>query len=218
MAEWVRILLVDAQPVVRDGLAARIGFESGMKVIGEAAEAGAAIRLAVEARPDVVITEVDLPGASGLEVIRTIRRRCPETRSIVFSARCRDRDIDLALAAGAGGFVGKSAGFDAMRSAIRSALKGGCFLCERTEARLATTRQTAFTGHRPVSRVSTLTPREIEVVRQLSHGLSVKEVAGVLRISAKTADNHKSRAMAKLDIHDRVELARFAVREGITSP
>lgn len=218
MQKIIRIVIVDDHAVLRDGLTAQIEREDGMAVVGQAGDAETAIDLVVKHRPDIVLMDIDLPGLNCFAAARTMAARLPQTRVLFLSAYDHDRYIDQALAVNAWGYLTKGESFRAVRDAIRAVASGRVYYSDDIKSRLVAHGEGFKLAQTEKTRVSTLSERELEVIQYVARGLSVKGIAEIMHISAKTVDNHKSNIMSKLDIHDRVELARFAMREGIATP
>ncbi len=217
METAIKIVLVDDHALLRDGLVLQISAQPDMEVVGSCADADAAIGLVIQHRPHILLMDINLPGMSCFAACRTISARAPETRVIFLSAYGHDRFIDQALEVKAWGYVTKTETFPAICDAIRAVAAGRVHFSEEIKSRLVTQTNGFKLASPSRSRSASLSPRELEVLRYLAKGHPVKEVARIMYLSAKTVDNHKSNIMAKLDIHDRVELARFAFQEGIAA-
>lgn len=215
MTEPITIILADDHALLRSTLAGCLQATPGLSVVASVSDAGAALDACLRHRPTVVVFDIDMPGVSSFEAARTIRLRCPETRIIFLSAFHHDRYIEQALAVEASGYVTKSEPPDSLIKAIREAAAGSSYFSPDVVARLVVTSEGAALAAAPKPRVSTLTDRELEVLRYLTRGLAKKEIAGLMHISLNTVNRHSDRLMAKLDIHDRVQLARYAIREGL---
>ncbi len=189
-----------------------------MTVVSEAADADNGIDEAAKANPDVVLMDIDLPGLSAFAAAETILAQQPDTRIIFLSAFSNEVYIAQALQAKAWGYVTKSEPFTTIRQAIRDVSKGWVHFSNEIKSRMVNAPEGPRLAAKTTSRASRLTLREVELLRYVAKGMSVKEIASVMHISPKTVDNHKTSLMNKLDIHDRVDLARFAFREGIASP
>jgi DNA-binding NarL/FixJ family response regulator len=214
MATPITILLVDDHVLVRQGLAAQINAAPDMHVCGEAGSADAGIELVEAHKPGIVLMDIDMPGMSCFSAAKTIQTLSPESRVIFLSAYCYDGYIDEAIRLNAAGYVTKGECATSVLEAIRIVAGGGVYFSDDIKARIVIHKEGVGLAQDAKSRLSTLTPREREVLRYLARGMGVKETASVMHLSVKTVDNHKANLMAKLDIHDRVELARFAIREG----
>lgn len=215
MNKATSVLLVDDHAMVRDSLASWLRAEEGIRVVGQVGTADEAIAMAIQHQPDIVLMDIDMPGLLSFEAARIIRSRSEKTRIVFLSAFSSDRYIEDALAAEASGYITKSQPPEAVVRAIRSVGAGGVYFSPEIQRRIVIESGGARLAREPRTRVSILTPREVEVLRYLARGLSKKQIAGTMHLSVKTVDNHSASLMGKLDIHDRVELARFAIREGL---
>ena len=200
----IRILVVDDHFVVRVGLVALINTEPDLKVVGEADDGEQAIRLFEKLKPDLVLMDMRMPGASGHEVTRQIRSLSANVQVLILSAFDGDEDIHTALAAGAQGYVLKSATGEELIPAIRAVAAGKQWIPHNVAQRLKSR-----------SAYEQLTAREIEVLKELSRGLANKEIADVLKISEHTAKHHLKNILAKLRAADRTQAVTAALQRGI---
>lgn len=210
----VRILIVDDHALMRSTLAAWLTADGGFEVIGEACDGGDAIQKAVANKPHIVLFDIDMPGLSCFEAARMIRNRVPETKVVFLSAFAHDNYIEQALACEARGYLTKGQSPQTISEAIRSVANGGSSFAPEVQSRLVIDSDGVRLGT-SLTRNSLLTPRELEVLKYLANGMSKKEIASTMHLSVKTIDNHSTSLMTKLDIHDRVDLARYAIREGL---
>lgn len=217
-ARTISVLLADDHALVRESLGNWLRAAGDIKVTAEVGSADEAVAIAVRDRPDVVLLDIDMPGLLAFDAVRTIRSRCPETRVVMLSGFFNDRYIEDALAAEASGYMTKSEPPQAVVQAIRTVAAGGVYFSPEVQSRIVVDSNGARLGGEGVTRASTLTPRELEVLRYVARGLSKKDIASIMHLSVKTVDNHSTSLMTKLNIHDRVELARYAIREGLAEP
>jgi len=210
-----RILLVDDHELVRTAIAGALESLEGFEVVGQASSASEALALAVSLRPDLVLMDVDMPGVICFDAVARLRERMPELRVIFLSAYFYDHYIEGALRVGASGYVVKGGPLEVLFDALRTVAEGGAYYSQEVRARLVLTDEHPRLAPGPETRGSTLTTREVEVLSYLARGLSKKEIARTMGISVKTIEHHSASVMKKLDIHDRVELARYAIREGL---
>lgn len=215
MTATVRLLVVDDHALMREMLGERLARESGLEVIGAVGDAGAAVSEAVRLNPDIIIMDIDMPGLLCFEAARTIQSRCPDTRILFLSAFYNDRYIEQALKVEAAGYLTKGETPETIVQAIRTVAEGGSHFSPEVQDRIVVDARGTRLAEPKRSRVSTLTPRELEVLRYLARGLSQKEIASTMHLSVKTVHCHCTNLMTKLRIHDRVELARYAIREGL---
>jgi len=208
------VLLVDDHGLVRDSLAAWLQSQPDMTVLATAGTAEDGLEAAIRNQPDIVVFDIDMPGRISFDVAKTLKTRLPETRIMFLSAFCHDRYIEQALAVEAAAYVTKSESPATVADAVRTVAAGGAYFSPEVEERIVVdTRGVTLGSER--TRSSILSPRELEVLRYIARGLSKKEIGATMHISVKTVDNHSTSLMSKLDVHDRVELARYAIREGL---
>ena len=211
----ISVLLADDHALVLRMLRDRLDNEPDITVVAAVGSADEAVGELARLKPDVIIMDINMPGMSCFEAARIIRARCPKARMIFLSSFFNDSYIDQALAVEAAGYLTKSEPPEAVVEAIRAAHKGLRHFSADVEARLVVEEGGIRLAKKGRSRAATLSGRELEVLRYVARGLSRKEIARVARISPETAHRHTINLMRKLEIHDRVELARFAIREGL---
>lgn len=207
----IRILIVDDHEVVRLGLRILLEDQPELHVVAEAGNCDEALREVERHRPHVAVLDINLPGRSGLEACRALRRRFPETRVVMLTSYADDAFVAEALRAGASGYVLKQVGGDELIRAVQAAARGEMALDPRTSARVVARlqqleSQTETDGWR------TLSPREQDVARLAAQGKSNKEIGAALRLSEITVRNYLSNVLEKLSLANRVELAAYAVR------
>lgn len=213
----LRIVLADDHALVRETLARWLAKSDSINVIAQVSNSDDAITIAAREGPDIVVLDINMPGGDVFEAARIIRIRSPKSKIIFLSAFHLDRYIEQALASGALGYVTKGESPETLERAIRAVASGGVYFSPDVQARIVidvSGPRLVDTAHTR-TRTSTLTPRELEVLRYLATGLSKKEIADKLDLSIGTINNHAANLMRKLDIHDRVKLTHFAIREGL---
>ncbi|HVP11255.1 MAG TPA: response regulator transcription factor [Phycisphaerae bacterium] len=215
MGNVISILIADDHDSVRELLKDRLEAEADMRVVAHVGDAEAATTEAIKLKPDVLLMDIDMPGLSAFDAAERIKARNPATRTIFFTAFVRDHFIERALAVKAWGYVTKSERADTLVKAIRDVSRGFAYYSPDVQSRLVMGAKGPHLVHKRQSLVSTLTPREREVLCYIARGLTKKGIADTMCVSIKTVDYHCANLMDKLRIHDRVELARFAIREGI---
>ncbi|NLX13568.1 MAG: response regulator transcription factor [Phycisphaerales bacterium] len=215
MSKKIAVLLADDHALVRATLADRLAAEADLEVVGQVGNADEAVSQCIQRQPDIVLMDIDMPGLQCFEAARTIQARCSNTRIIYLSAFFSDRYIEEALTVEAAGYVTKSEPPEAVIEAIRTAVAGRVYFSPEVRSRIIFTPKGARLSSTQPTRLSTLTQRELQVLRYLAKGMSKKEIARTINLSVSTVERHSDRLMKKLDIHDRVELARFAIREGL---
>jgi DNA-binding NarL/FixJ family response regulator len=211
----IRVLLTDDHTLFRQGIRTLLSAESDIEVIGEACNASEAVNQARQARPDLVLMDIGMPGMSSFEATRQIRKERPETR-VVFLSMYDDEDyVAECVDMGANGYILKESPADQLLTAIREVSRGGSYLSPRLLSRLVDDFRTKGHGLSREPRLGTLTKREREVLKMLAEGKSVKEIASEFDLSVKTVEAHKFNLMRKLDIHNKVQLVQYAIQKKI---
>ena len=177
MTTQVRILVVDDHALVRGALAERLRQEADLAVVGTASTADEAIDQTISLKPDIILMDIDMPGLICFDAARTITSTSPATKIIFVSAFLHDWYIEQALAVKAQGYVTKREPPEAVISAIRDVAEGGAYFSDEVRSRIIVDSSGAKLAQSGKSRVSTLTAREIEVLRYIARGLSKKEIA-----------------------------------------
>ncbi|MFG3696778.1 response regulator [Micromonospora sp. NPDC047620] len=216
----VRVMVVDDHPMWREGVARDL-TEAGHVVVATSGEGRQAVRVAAAARPDVVVLDLQLPDVSGVEVIRGLRAALPEVRVLMLSASGEQQSVLDAVKAGATGYLVKSAAPAEFLDAVRRTAAGepvftpglaGLVLGEYRRLAAAPAGAAPTAGRDPAPR---LTDRETEVLRLVAKGMSYKQIADRLGLSHRTVQNHVQNTLGKLQLHNRVELTRYAIERGL---
>ncbi len=212
----LRVLCVDDHAFLAEGMKSRLSIEADMEIVGwlESAEG-----LSEEVRrreADIVLMDIEMPGPDVFEVLADLCQSNPHVRTIMLSAYVRDHYIDAAAKAGAWGYLSKSDTPDSVVEAIRKVVRDEFAFGPKVLERCQPDTSGAAQQDRPTSRLEELTTRETQILRLIGKGMSRVEIASAIHRSPKTVDNHRAAIMRKLAIHDRVELARYALREGLT--
>jgi DNA-binding NarL/FixJ family response regulator len=210
-------MVVDDHPVWREAVARDL-TEAGSEVVATAGDGPEAVRRAAAARPQVVLLDLQLPTLSGIEVTRQLVTADPSVRVLVLSASGEHQDVLDAVKAGATGYLVKSASREELLAAVRRTAAGDPVFTPGLAAlvlgeyrRLATTPPSASGGEVP-----RLTERETEVLRLVAKGLPYRRIAERLFLSHRTVQNHVQNTLGKLQLHNRVELVRYAIEQGLT--
>jgi DNA-binding NarL/FixJ family response regulator len=218
----IRVLLADDQALVRGGFRALLDAQDDLEVVGEADDGAAAVALALELRPDVVLMDVRMPGIDGLEATRrmTDDERLGDVKVVILSTFDLDEYVFEAIRAGANGFLVKDTEPAELVRAVRAVVAGDALLSPRVTRRLIEEFATRARTPGPASApgLDVLTEREREVVALVAEGLSNDEIAAQLYMSSATAKTHVSRAMGKLATRDRAQLVVFAYESGLVRP
>jgi DNA-binding NarL/FixJ family response regulator len=213
MKDAVRVMVVDDHPMWRGGVARDLE-EARYDVVACLGEGAAAVRVAAATRPDVVVLDLQLSDLSGVAVIRGLHNAHPAARVLMLSASGEQQDVLDAVKAGAAGYLVKSAGRDEFLAAVRRTAAGDAvFTPGLAGLVLGEYRRLAATEATPD--VPQLTARETEVLRLVAKGLSYKQIAERLVLSHRTVQNHVQNTLGKLQLHNRVELVRFAIEQGL---
>lgn len=205
MPERIRVLLVDDHAVVRQGLRSFLELQPDIEVVGEAAGATEALERAGQVRPDVVILDLVLPDADGVEAIRRMKDVAPASRVLVLSSYVDDSHVFAAIQAGAAGYLLKDVQPDALAESIRQVHRGLPALHPQVAARLMHQMGQSLG-------LADFTRRERDVLKLVAEGLSNKDIASRLFISEKTVKTHVSNVLQKLGVADRTQAAVLAVR------
>jgi DNA-binding NarL/FixJ family response regulator len=208
-------MVVDDHAMVRSAIARGIASEPDLEVVAEASDAEEAIASALAMRPDIVIMDIDMPGPICFEAARRMAEEIPDTKVIFLSAFFHDHYVEQALAVKARGYLTKREPQEALVAAIKEVARGGVCFSEEVRNRIVVDESGIRLDGGEHTRGQNLTQREVEVLRYLARGMSKKEIATTMHRSVKTVENHCSNIMNKLDIHDRVELTLYAIREGL---
>ena len=208
MTRPISVLIVDDHPVVRRGLRVLLEVQDGIEVAGETGDGAAALALAAERAPDVILLDLKLPGMDGLAVLGELRARDSAARVLVLTSATEPAAASLAVRSGAAGVIYKDVDPDALVRAIRSVHDGHLLLAPGAAGNLV---RAAGAGS-PGAGLDALTGREREVLAELAKGRSNREIARALSVSEKTVKAHVSSVLAKLGVQDRTQAALLAVR------
>ena len=212
-----RILLADDHAVVRRGLRMVLEAQPDLVVAAEAGDGAQALELGLREDIDLAILDIAMPRMTGLTVARELHRRRPKLRVLMLSMHENERYLYEALKAGASGYVVKTVADRDLVEAVRAAMRGEKFLYPGAMTPLIADFLHRARQDLPV-REDPLTPREQEVVKLVAEGLTNKQIAKTLVISEKTVERHRANILEKLGMRDRVELTRYAIRQGLIEP
>lgn len=210
------IVLADDHRIMREGLAAMLRQEADFDIVGQADDGAALVRLVRKLQPDVVITDVSMPGLNGIEAIRRIMEEAPGVRVLCLSVHTEKRLVTAVMDAGAAGYVLKDCLYEELIRAVRAVVAQQVYispgiagvLMQAYRERQATSQKSAF---------SQLTGRELEVVQLIAEGYSTKAIAERMHVSAKTVGTHREHILQKLHLNGTADLTRYAIQEGIVS-
>jgi len=214
MAALLRdFILIEPHPIVLEGLVNLIQSTGDFQVIATATDSDKGFFQVVDRTPDVVVMDLELAGRGALAIAEQIASRLPATRLVFFTDYITDVYLDIALRLRVAGYISKTESTSSLLDALQKIASGKTYYSPEVSTRLdqdgdqVTVRGTTYLG--------SLTLRQLQVLRHLVRGESVKEVAKAMVLSERAIESHKYRIMQKLGIHDRVELARYAIREGL---
>ena len=208
----IRVLLAEDHETVREGLKLLVNSQTDMECVGEAGDGRAAIQLAEELQPDVVVMDVTMPRLNGLKATAKLKQCCPEVNVLTLTRHTEDGYLKELLRAGASGYVLKQSASIELLRAIRAVAKGGNYLDPAVAGKVMSfagkpARASADAGN-------DLSDREAEVLRFIAWGYSNKEIGARLDISVKTVEAHKANCMKKLGLTSRIDIVRFALLQG----
>lgn len=209
----LRIFLADDHTVMREGLKSLVNAQADMEVIGEADNGRTALQKARELQPDIVIMDVSMPELNGIKVTEQLKRTCQKIKVLVLTAHDESGYLRQLLQVGASGYVLKKAAAEELINAIRAVAAGGVYL----DPSLAGKVVGGYVGSRRLKGTpqgNDLSEREAEVLRLVAWGYTNKEIGSYLTISVKTVETHKANILEKLDLRSRVEMVRYALRQG----
>lgn len=211
----IRIMLADDHTLFRQGIRTLISAEPDMEVVGEAPNGGDAVDKANEVRPDVVLMDIGMPVLNGLDATQQIRRTYPTTKVLILTQHDNDEYVYRILQAGAAGYVLKRSAGAELVSAIRNVNRGDAFLYpSMSKGLLSDYLKRAEAGQEKAS-YDGLTERERQILKMIADGCTNQQIAHLLCLSVKTVQAHRGHLMEKLNMHDRTELVKYAIRKGI---
>ncbi|MEO8752743.1 MAG: response regulator [Casimicrobiaceae bacterium] len=214
----IRILVVDDHTLFRRGLTALLARDPHLHVVGDAADAGEALRRAQELQPDLILLDNHLPGVNGVDVVPALRDAVPGVRVLMLTVSEDEQDLVMALRAGAIGYLLKTIEGDALVAAIARAMRGESVVAEEMTGKLVAAYREATAAPvsaPPASKVAQLSPREQEILRGIARGASNKEIGRELGIAETTVKIHVQHVLRKLDVSSRVQAAVIASGHGL---
>jgi len=211
----IRVLIVDDHTLVRDGIRSLLTLAADIEVVGEAENGREALERVRQLVPDVVLMDLAMPVMGGLEATRRIRREFPGIKVLAVTQYDDSDYVVPVIEAGARGFVTKMAAFSELASAIQAVYRGDSYLSPSAAGALIEEYQQKTTGEGERDSYQQLTDREREVLKLVVEGHTAREIAGMLVISPKTVEWYKNRLMKKLNIHNRTDLIKFAIRKAL---
>ncbi len=210
-AKPLALLLVDDHTILREGLRSLLELQPDLNVVGEAGTFEDAVEQAIRLQPDIVLTDIGLPGRSGLLLVRELRKVCPAARVVLLTAHASEEYIRAGLDAQADGYVLKDSGHAELISAIRTVATGQHFLCKAVASRVLATYLHRGDSSGNQDPLHSVTARERQVLTRIASGHSNKTVARELNLSVKTIEKHRANLMRKLALHNAADITRFAL-------
>jgi len=211
----IRVLIADDHTLVRDGIRSLLALTADIEIVGEAADGREAIEKVRQLMPDIVLMDLAMPIMGGLEAARRVRKEFPVTKVLVLTQYDDSEYVIPVIEAGARGFVSKMSSSSELASAIQAVYRGESFLSPSAAAALIDECQQKTTAKGEKDPYQLLTDREREVFKLIAEGHTAREIADMLVVSPKTVDWYKTSLMKKLNIHNRIDLIKFAIRKGI---
>jgi two-component system response regulator NreC len=212
----IRIVLVEDHAILREGIKALINIEPDFILVGEFGAVDECLAAMDELQPDLVLTDLELPERSGVELLEHIKHFAPKARKLVLTAHDSEEYVRGALNAGADGYVLKDADRAELMLAIRTVSAGQQYLCETVANKILCGYLWGGGPHRSTAATPSITGREREVLTRIALGQSNKSIARSLALSVKTIEKHRSNLMRKLKLHNAAAITLFAVRNGFT--
>ena len=212
-ANPARLRLIDDHAILREGLIALSNMESDLKVVGQAATIAEGLSVAQATLPDLIITDLALPGSTGLQGIVEFRQQVPTAKVLVLTMYDSEEYIRAALSAGAHGYVLKDATRNELIQGVRAVLAGHRHLCSRASSRIVRSYLGEQKADPPLA--AGVTGREREILAMIAAGLSNKRIAVQLKRSVKTIEKHRANLMRKLHLHNVADVTRFALQSGL---
>lgn len=213
----IKLLIADDHKLLRQGVITLLNSNPDLEVVGEARDGKETVEKARELKPDVVLMDIGMANLNGLEATRQIKKHNPSIKVLILTIHRNEEYIFQSLQAGASGYLLKDTAVEDLISAIQSVYKDDSFLSPGISRTVIDAFLRKSTSDRVPTAFDTLTPREREILQLIAEGHSNPEIAKKLYISKKTVEAHRSHIMEKLDIHDVVDLVKYAIRKGIVT-
>jgi two-component system response regulator NreC len=213
----IRVLVVDDHTIVRDGICALLALAGDIEVVGEATNGNEALQVIEKLQPDVVLMDVAMPIMGGLEATRRITRDYPHIKVLIITQHDDKEYVFPVIESGAAGLISKAGASSELALGIRAVYQGDSFLSPSVARVLVENYQNTAGERSQQDPYNKLTEREREVLKLITEGYKTQEIADMLVITPKTVEGHKTSLMAKLDVHNKIDLVKYALRKGIIS-
>jgi DNA-binding NarL/FixJ family response regulator len=217
MRKRLRIVITEDHTILREGLRALLTTDPDFKVVGEARDGREAVRCVEKLGPDLMLMDLSMPRMSGMDAIREIKKRYPETKVIALTVHKTEEYLLTTLKAGADGYILKDATLKELTMAIHNVMEGRPYLSPGVSEKVIEGYLEGKDSRRSLSSWETLSLREREVLKLIAEGYKNKEIADDLCISLKTVEKHRANLMKKLDLHNAAALTVYAVEKGLVS-
>ena len=212
----VRILLVDDHPMLRGGVRQAMAEQPNLELVGEVSTGAAALKLALELKPDLIVMDVHLPDLNGIEVTRRILSTLSATKIVIFSSDATRVLVDEALEAGAAGYVLKTGAVEDLIHAVDLVMVGKLYLSPEVSTGILEDYRKSLIGEAKASK-PVLSDRDKQLLRLIAAGLRSKEIATEMKLSANSIETYRARLLKKIGYASTAELVRYAIREGIVT-
>ena len=211
----IRILVADDHTLIRRGIVGLLNTQPDMEVVDEAGTGREAVAKAVAGSPDVVLMDIGMPDLNGLSATPMIKKQLPQVQVLILTMHDREDYLFQALRAGASGYVLKGADTQDLLTAVRSVSSGGVYLFPPVAKELLKDYLRRIEGGEDLASYDGLTEREREILQLIAEGRTATQIGEALHISPHTVQSHRDNIMAKLDLHNRSALIRYAIRRGL---
>ena len=213
----MKVLIADDHAIVREGLQAILSVQPDVELLGEATNGEEAVSKAKELQPDIVLMDITMPIMNGLDATRLIKKQNPDMKILVLTMHEEDDYFYRILEAGASGYFIKGGSFNELVSALRSVWHGDVFIYPTMAKKLLSNYLEGVKSGQEIEKYKKLTNREREILRLVADGRTSQEIAENLFISPTTVQTHRAHMMAKLGLHNRTELIKYAIRHGFVN-
>jgi len=209
----IRVVIVDDHALLRDSITLLLQTDPTVRVVATAGNGNDAVDVLMREKPDVALLDIEMPGRTCFEVVSLTKDLLPNTKFVILSATWGDHFIKMSREVDVAGYVLKTEGADRIKQVVQTVASGKRYFSPEIMQRMVAVDASSSVFSATSTPLEGLSNREKEVLIHLAKGLSIKQVAGVLHLSRKTVDNHTQNLMNKLDIHNRADLVRYAIRE-----
>jgi DNA-binding NarL/FixJ family response regulator len=209
----IKIILVDDHQIVREGFKLILFLDASFEVIGEASSAQELFQLTKSVSPDIFVLDISMPGMNGIEICKALKSESIQSKVLFLTANNDVTNIKQAIKAGADGFLLKDTSPEEFKTALKEINKDNSYFSQKISGLIVKIMSNTLNGKQEIE----LTIREIDIIKEISNGLTQKQIAENLNISPRTVEAHKKNIQAKLDIDNTVDLVKYALREGIIS-